>query len=94
MLILSLLWLAIGLVCGLLCLAAHVRPAAWSRSSWLMLLLIAGVSGYLGGWLGVWLFGRLFAPFTALWIAILASLLIPRLTVFLHQARASQHPTV
>ena len=85
MLMLSFLWLVIGLVIGLICLAAHLQPQAWSRSSWPLLLIISGVSGYLGGWLGVWLFGRLFAPFAALWIAILASLLIPRLLVLLRQ---------
>ncbi|GCE28622.1 hypothetical protein KDA_41060 [Dictyobacter alpinus] len=81
----SLLWLVIGLASALVCLAARLRPAIWPGSSWWIVLAIGAVSGCLGGWLGVWLFGRLFAPFAALWIAILASLLIPRMVVFLRQ---------
>lgn len=83
---LILIWLGLGLLAGLLALAAHFKPAGWRRTS----LLVAGVGASLvGGLLGFWLFGRLFSSLTALWIAILATCL-PILCEYLNKWRAAR----
>jgi hypothetical protein len=72
MLLLSLIWLALGLVVGALGLAARLRPSSWGRWGWLMLLGVGALGGLLGGWLGTLLFGKLFGTPVALWVAVLA----------------------
>ncbi len=72
MFILSLIWLALGLIVGALALAARLRPAAWGRWGWLWLLGVGALAALLGGWLGMLLFSKLFGTPTALWVAILA----------------------
>jgi ABC-type molybdate transport system permease subunit len=72
MFLFSLLWLALGLVVGALALAAKLRPTAWGRRGWLLLLAVGALSGLLGGWLGALLLGKMFGTPEALWIAILA----------------------
>ncbi len=72
MFMLSLVWLALGLLIGALALAARLRPAAWGRRGWLLLLGMGALGALLGGWIGALLLGRLFGTPTALWVAILA----------------------
>jgi hypothetical protein len=72
MFLLSLVWLALGLLAGALALAARLRPASWGRRSWLMLLGLGALAALLGGWIGALLLGRLFGTPVALWVAILA----------------------
>lgn len=87
---LMLIWMGLGLLAGLLALAAHFKPAGWRRIS----LLAAGVgAGLAGGLLGFWLFGRLFSSVTALWIAILATCL-PVLYERLNKPRAARSHVV
>ena len=70
MLILSLIWLGIGLLIGLLACGARLRPGIWGGYGWLGMLAIGMVSALVGGWLGVWLFGPQFATMSALWIGV------------------------
>lgn len=72
-LFLLLIWLVLGLLSGLLALAAHLKPATWQKRGLLRLLLTATGAALLGGLLGFWLLGRLFSPASALWLSILAS---------------------
>jgi hypothetical protein len=86
MLILSLLWVALGLLIGALANAARLRPAAWGRAGWLRMLALGALAALLGGWLGTRVLGPLFATATALWIAVLAVALLPRLINFVRKA--------
>jgi hypothetical protein len=79
MLILSLLWVVLGLLIGALANAAKLRPAAWVRGGRLGMLGLGALVALLGGWLGTWLLGSLFATATAIWIAVLGVALLPRL---------------
>lgn len=70
MLLLSLVWLLIGALIGLLANAAQLRPAMWTHLGWLVMMSIGAIVALCGGWLGVWLLGKYFATAMALWIAI------------------------
>jgi uncharacterized membrane protein YeaQ/YmgE (transglycosylase-associated protein family) len=82
MLILSLLWVVLGLLIGALANGAKLRPAAWGGRGWLAMLGLGALAALLGGWLGTWVFGSLFATANALWIAVVGVALLPRLVVF------------
>ncbi|HEX6480254.1 MAG TPA: hypothetical protein VF043_15560 [Ktedonobacteraceae bacterium] len=84
MLTLSLFWLLIGLLIGALANVAKLRPAAWVRAGRLSMLGLGALFALLGGWLGTWLLGALFATATAIWIAVLAVALLPRLITWCH----------
>jgi hypothetical protein len=79
MLILSLLWMLLGLLIGALANAAKLRPTAWVRGGRLGMLGLGALVALLGGWLGTWMLGTLFATATALWVAVLGVALLPRL---------------
>jgi len=79
MLILSFIWMALGLLIGVLANAAKLRPAVWGRGGWLTMLGLGALVALLGGWLGTWVLGALFATTTALWIAGLGVAVLPRL---------------
>ena len=79
MLMLSFLWVVLGLLIGALANAAKLRPAAWVRGGRLGMLGLGALIAVLGGWLGTWVLGTLFATATALWIAVLGVALLPRL---------------
>jgi hypothetical protein len=79
MLILSLFWLLIGMLIGMLANAAKLRPVTWGRGGPLALLGLGALVALLGGWLGTWLLGALFATATATWISVLGVALLPRL---------------
>lgn len=74
MLFLSLLWLLMGLLIGLMANAARLRPALWR---WWWIPGIGGIMALCGGWLGVLLLGRYFATAMALWIAVISVVLFP-----------------
>lgn len=82
MLILSLLWVALGLLIGALANAARLRPAVWKGWEWLAMPGLGALTALLGGWLGTWLLSALFATATALWIAVLGVALLPRLILW------------
>lgn len=82
MLILSLLWVALGLLIGALANAARLRPAVWKGWGWLAMPGLGALTALLGGWLGTWLLSALFATATALWIAVLGVALLPRLILW------------
>jgi uncharacterized membrane protein YeaQ/YmgE (transglycosylase-associated protein family) len=84
-LILSLIWIVLGLLIGALANVAKLRPATWGRCGWLAMLGLGALAALLGGWLGTWVFGSLFATATALWIAVLGVALLPRLIVFVRK---------
>ena len=90
MLILSLFWLLIGLLIGALANAALLWPVAWVRGGRLGMLGLGALVTLLGGWLGTWLLGALFATATAIWIAVLAVALLPRLIIWCHARLHSQ----
>ena len=75
MVLLSLIWLALGVVGGALALAARLRPVSWGRRAWLLLLGVGALAGLFGGWIGALLLGRLFGTPAALWVAVLAVVL-------------------
>jgi uncharacterized membrane protein YeaQ/YmgE (transglycosylase-associated protein family) len=70
MLILSLVWLAIGLLIGALANAARLRLPLWGRRGWLLMPGIGMLAALLGGWLGALLLSRYFGTATALWVAV------------------------
>lgn len=77
MLILSFIWVVLGLLIGALANAAKLRPAAWGRGRWHTMLELGALVSLLGGWLGTWALGTLFATATALWSAVLGMALLP-----------------
>lgn len=70
MLILSLIWLGLGIVIGLAALAAQLAPARWGDWRWLALPALGAVAALLGGWLGALLFDRVQASLSAVWVCI------------------------
>ena len=77
MLLLSLIWVVIGLLVGALACGAKLRPVFWGKRGWLVMLCIGMVSALLGGWLGVWLFGPQFATVAALWVGVVGVCVVP-----------------
>lgn len=77
MLLLSVIWLVIGLLLGALACGAKLRPASWGKRGWLIMLCIGMLFALAGGWLGAWLFGLQYATVTALWIGVLGVCIIP-----------------
>ncbi len=80
MLLLSLIWVVIGLLLGALACGAKLRPASWGKRGWLVMLGIGMMSALLGGWLGAWLFGPQFATVAALWVGVVG-VVLPRFFV-------------
>src|ERR1700694_5362817 len=78
MLLLSLIWVVIGLLVGALACGAKLRPVFWGKRGWLVMLCIGMVSALLGGWLGAWLFGPQFATVAALWVGVVGVCVVPR----------------
>jgi uncharacterized membrane protein YeaQ/YmgE (transglycosylase-associated protein family) len=77
MLVLSLIWLVIGLLVGGLACGARLRPASWGKRGWLVTLGVGVVSALIGGWLGAWLFSSQYATVTALWVGVAGVGLLP-----------------
>lgn len=74
---LSILWVLLGLVIGLLAVAARLDLRRSGPTNWRILLLIGILAGLAGGWLGTLLFGRFFGSATSAWVAVLAVVVIP-----------------
>jgi putative Mn2+ efflux pump MntP len=81
MVILSLIWLGLGLLIGALAIGARLLPTAWKlneeRRKWLLMPGIGALAALLGGWLGALIWGRLFGTPTALWVSVLVVVLGP-----------------
>ncbi|HKV56822.1 MAG TPA: hypothetical protein VJO32_01015 [Ktedonobacteraceae bacterium] len=92
MLLLSLIWLVIGLLLGALACGAKLRPASWGKRGWLLMLCIGMLSALSGGWLGAWLFGSQYATLTALWVGVLGVCIIPRVFIRRKARTVVQHP--
>lgn len=94
MLSLSLFWLGIGVVVGALALGARLRPAAWGRRGWIVVLGIAAAAALVGGWLGTLVFGRYFGTATALWVSVLVAAATPWICAMLYsRERDRRHMT-
>jgi hypothetical protein len=78
MLFLSLLWLTIGLLIGVLSLLARCAPSSWQRLAWVWLPVFGAVVAYGAGWLGALLLGNLLSTALTLWITALCMLILPR----------------
>jgi len=77
---LALIWIGIGLIAGLLAHAAKLGFAARGmagRSALLWTLALGAVAALLGALLVTLLLGRLFGTPTAIWVSILAVVLVP-----------------
>jgi uncharacterized membrane protein YeaQ/YmgE (transglycosylase-associated protein family) len=70
MLALSLIWLALGALLGLLAVAARLTPPRWERRRWLALPALGALVALAGGWLGGLLLDHLFASFVAIWLSV------------------------
>ncbi|HVB62616.1 MAG TPA: hypothetical protein VNE61_15600 [Ktedonobacteraceae bacterium] len=79
MLALSLAWLLLGIIVGLLGIAAKLWPAPWGKRAWLILPAIGVVAALASGWLGTLLLGKLLASAVALWVCVLCVALLPPL---------------
>ena len=89
--LLSALWIMLGGGIGALALAARLRPASWGRRGGLGLVGVGALAALLGGWLGTLLLGRLFGTLTALWVSILAVVLVWLLERLCPQAQTGEH---
>ncbi len=69
-LVLSLIWVALGLLVGALGLGARLRPASWGPRGWVVMLALGASAALVGGWLGALVLGRFFGTMAALWIAV------------------------
>ena len=76
MLLLTLIWLAMGLLVGALACGAKLRPASWGKRGWLTMLALGMLAALLSGWLGAWLSGTQYATVTALWVSVLCVCLL------------------
>jgi hypothetical protein len=77
MLLLSLIWLLLGALIGLLANAAKLWPVAWKTLRWVSLPGIGAITSCAGGWLGILILGKFLATGMAIWIAVLCVMLIP-----------------
>lgn len=77
MMLLSLVWLGLGLLIGLL--ACVARKSVMTSTQWLFVMGVGAVVALVGGWLGVWLLGRYFSTPMALWLAIVGSVMLSRI---------------
>jgi hypothetical protein len=78
MMFLSLLWLAIGLLIGVLSWLARCAPPSWQHLAWIWLPVLGAGVACGAGWLGALLLGNLLSTALALWITVLCMLVLPR----------------
>ena len=76
-LLLTALWLLIGVLIGALANGAKLRPVSWGQKGWLYMLAVGAGIALLGGWIGTLLLGPQFATVTVLWIAVVGVVLFP-----------------
>ena len=95
MLQLSLFWILLGIIFGLLAQAARVGFTARGIAGWPGWLATLGsgiVFALIGGWLGTWLWGRLYGTPTALWVGIVAVFVAPWLWARFRRSRDAATP--
>ena len=78
MLVLSLFWLLLGALIGVLANGARLRPGAPRRTAshhprwgWLVMIAVGALAALLGGLVGALLLGKYSATAVALWVAAL-----------------------
>ena len=76
-LLLTALWILIGVLAGALANGAKTRPVSWGNRGWLYMLAVGAGTALLGGWIGRLLLGPQFATVTALWVAVIGVILFP-----------------
>lgn len=77
---LTLIWIVIGLIAGMLAQGAGLGFGARGmegRSALLWTLALGVVTALLGGYIAAFLLGRLFGTPTAIWVSILAVIAVP-----------------
>jgi hypothetical protein len=85
MLLVSMIWLILGIVIGLLAIGAKLWPASWKTLRWVSLPGIGAIAACAGGWLGVLLLGKFLSTGMALWIAVLCVVLLPQAAKYIHR---------
>jgi hypothetical protein len=91
MLLLSLFWLLIGLLIGMLTIAAKLPSVAWVHNKRLSMPGIGALAALAGGWLGTWVFGSLFGTATAVWVAVVGTMVVPWLIKrFMHYTTSNK----
>ncbi len=73
---LSLFWLLIGLLVGLVGIGSRFWPPAWGRRIWLILPLTGIAAALIGGWLSTLLLGQVTATPSALWVSVLCVVIV------------------
>ncbi len=81
-LLLTALWILIGVLIGALANGAKMRPLSWGNRGWLYMLAVGAVTALLGGWIGTLLLGPQFATVTALWVAVIGVVVFPWIAEF------------
>jgi uncharacterized membrane protein YeaQ/YmgE (transglycosylase-associated protein family) len=76
-LLLTALWILIGVLTGALANGAKTRPVSWGNRGCLYMLAVGTGTALLGGWIGTLLLGPQFATMTALWVAVIGVILFP-----------------
>ena len=76
-LLLLAIWIVIGMLAGALANGARFRPPAWGQLGWLYMLAVGVGAALLGGLIGMLLLGPQFATATALWVAVVAGVVVP-----------------
>jgi hypothetical protein len=79
MFLLSLLWLALGALIGLIATAARLQPTAWFRRSWRRMSALGALCALTGGWIALWLLGQYSATPLALCLTVVGVITLPHL---------------
>lgn len=78
MFLLTLLWLALGGILGLIATAARLQPASWRAQSWPGMCGLGAVIALGSGRVGTWLLGKYFATPLVLWMTFVGLATLPR----------------
>lgn len=70
MLILPLVWLALGACIGALAIPAGWTPARWGRHVWWAAPALGAFAALIGGWISTLLLDRIFATLMALCVSV------------------------
>lgn len=95
MLQLSLFWIILGLIFGVLAQAARLGFSArgvQGAIGWWATLAVGAALSLAGGWLGTLLLGRLYGTPTALWVGILGVVVAPWLWARFRRSRNTAAP--
>lgn len=83
MLLLSIFWLLMGLLIGILANAGRLQTVVWVHDG------LGALAALLGGWLGTWVFGSLFGTATAVWVSVMGVVVVPWLVESIKKRRVS-----